>query len=124
MTHNTTRRSVVRGAAWTVPVVAVATAAPAFAASSLVCTPTAECKLPGEGSNTKDYAIRTGCVTGSPVATVEVYDNQAAVWIAATLQDDGTWLAPQFNDSRRSRSVRITDTAGSVDISIVDFAPC
>lgn len=33
----TTRRSVVRGAAWSVPVVAAATAAPAFAASPIPC---------------------------------------------------------------------------------------
>lgn len=41
-----TRRTLTRTAAWTVPVVAAAGTAPAFAASRL-CTPSAECKKPG-----------------------------------------------------------------------------
>ena len=52
------RRTVARGMAWSVPVVAVATAAPAWANHSvpIIITPTGvACKHPGEGKNIKSY---------------------------------------------------------------------
>ena len=56
------RRTVAKGAAWSVPVIAVGAAAPAMAVSS--STPTGEalgaCKLPGASCNnvfTKGYAF-------------------------------------------------------------------
>ena len=39
-THCTTRRNILRGAAWTTPAIALATAAPAMAASPDPCEPT------------------------------------------------------------------------------------
>lgn len=119
------RRTVVRGVAWTTPVIVVAATAPAFAASALVCSPTAECKLPGEGSNTKDYRIRTNCSsTGGAIAKVEVYDDKNEVWVVATDNGDGTWTSVDFNDSRRNRQVRITDTIGQTSVTTIPFPPC
>lgn len=51
--HHVSRRSIARGAAWTVPMVAVGVAAPAFAASvtrPVVTDPGTSCKCPGGGS--------------------------------------------------------------------------
>ena len=125
MTTNINRRNIVKGAAWTVPVIAVATTAPAFAASALICNPTALCKGPGEGDNTKDYLIRANCTsTGGAIVKVEVYDDKNAVWIIATDNGDGTWLAAGFNDSRRNRQVRITDAAGQESTTTIPFPPC
>lgn len=122
MTHS--RRTIVRGAAWTVPVVAVATSAPAFAVSALVCSPTAECKLPGAGQNTKDYTIRTNCASvGGTITSVEVR-NKFEEWVPAAPNADGTWTAAGFNDSRRDRLVRITDSSGQSTSSIISFPPC
>lgn len=121
----TSRRTVVQGAAWTVPVIAIAATAPAFAASqSIDCSPTAECKLPGEGSNTKDYVVRLNCTSTTPIVTVEVFDTKEKVWIAAVDNGDGTWTAPGFNDSRRDRQVRLTDKYGQQRIYVVAFPPC
>jgi hypothetical protein len=121
----TTRRTLVRGAAWTAPVIAVAAAAPAFAASQpITCAPTAECKQPGEGSNTKDYVVRLNCTSTTPITKVEVFDNKEKVWISASPNGDGTWTAPGFNDSRRDRLVRLTDKYGQEQTYTVAFPPC
>ncbi len=52
------RRTLARGAAWTVPMVAIAVAAPAYAASQ-VLAPTvdagASCKCPGSGANNFNF---------------------------------------------------------------------
>lgn len=57
------RRTVVRGAAWSIPIVAVAAHAPAFAASTdaPVVTGTGSisvCKLAGAGQNCQSYRVR------------------------------------------------------------------
>ena len=51
------RRTVARGAVWSVPAVAVAVAAPAFAASTTnpVVTAGASCKCPGSGGNNFNF---------------------------------------------------------------------
>ena len=51
------RRTVTRGAAWSVPAVAVAVAAPAFAASTTnpVVIAGASCKCPGSGGNNFNF---------------------------------------------------------------------
>lgn len=69
-----TRRSVARGMAWTAPVVAVATSAPAFAAST--CTPivsfsSTSCRCTGNANDTQPKAyfvsfcvsLPAGCIT-------------------------------------------------------------
>ena len=119
------RRTVTRTAAWTVPVIAVAVQAPAFAASQpLNCGPTAECKLQGDGQNTKDYVIRTNCISTTPITQVEVYDDKKKTWVSADANGDGTWTAYNFNDSRRTRQVRLTDKFGQQETYNVDFPPC
>lgn len=120
-----TRRSIARGAAWSVPVIAVAAAAPAFAGSQPIdCTPTAECKLQGNGHNTKDYVIRTNCTSPTPIACVEVWDDKRKRWVRASNNGDGTWTAYDFNDSRRDRLVRLTDARGQQKFYNVAFPPC
>ena len=51
------RRTVTRGAAWSVPLVAVSVAAPAFSASTSnpVVTAGASCKCPGSGGNNFNF---------------------------------------------------------------------
>lgn len=121
----TTRRNIVRGAAWSVPIIAVAAQAPAFAASQPIeCAPTAECKMPGEGSNSKDYVVRLNCTSTTPITGVEVFDDKQKVWVAAVDNGDGTFTAPGFNDSRRDRQVRLTDQYGQQSIYNVAFPPC
>lgn len=120
-----TRRSITRGAAWSVPVIAVAAAAPAFAASQPIdCAPTAECKLQGDGQNTKDYVIRTNCTSTTPITKLEVYDDKKKTWNVAQDNEDGTFTAFDFNDSRRDRQVRLTDKYGQQKIYNVAFPPC
>jgi len=123
MTNKISRRTIAAGA-WTIPVLAVSAPAPAFAASALICSPTAECKQPGDGSNDKDYRIRTNCLsTGGAIVSVSVRDKHEA-WVPAADQGDGTWLASGLDDSRRSRMVQITDGSGQVSETIIDFPPC
>ena len=121
---NPTRRTFTRALAWTAPVVTLACAAPAYATSHEPdCRVTAECKRPGAGSNTKDYAIRTNCGTDeSNITLVEVQQGQA--WVEATKQPDGTYLAVGFKDSRSTRTVRITFAGGLVQAYTVQFPPC
>ena len=62
------RRTVVRGTAWALPAVVVATAAPASAASPSQCLTATfggnSCKQPGEGSNAKGYRLQV-CFTNT-----------------------------------------------------------
>jgi hypothetical protein len=61
-TRGVSRRTVVRGSAWAVPAVVVATAAPAMAASPSECITATfggnSCKQPGEGTNAKGYRLQ------------------------------------------------------------------
>lgn len=124
------RRNIVRGAAWSIPVIAVAATAPAFAASQpITCVPTADCKFPGDGGNSKDYVLRTNCTSTTPITKVEVYDNKGGpdkkgAWVVAKAETDGTYTAYEFNDSRRTREVRLTDKYGQTETYFVDFPPC
>lgn len=119
------RRTVVRGAAWSVPVIAIAGPVPAFAAS-LRCHPVAECKQPGAGQFTKDYAIRTNCGPSDASITLVRVESSANEWIVATKQNDGTYLALGFKDSRAFRTVEITfaDAPNDPEIYTVAFPPC
>lgn len=121
------RRTIVRGAAWSVPVIAVASPVPAFAVSKR-CRPVAECKQPGAGQNTKDYRIRTNCgPSDDSIVSVRVFlDESGTDFIAATDQGDGTWLAVGFKDSRAFRTVEITFESGEplTELYTVAFPPC
>ena len=122
-----TRRTIVRGTAWTVPVIALAATAPAFATSQPICNVTAECKEPGAGQNTKDYRIRTNCgtVDDARIENVWVFKNESKTdYIPGTLEDDGSYLAKGFKDSRAYRYVRIFFNDGtSIDYNVA-FPPC
>ena len=118
----TSRRTVVRGATWTAPVVALSAKAPAFAASALLCRPTG-CKLPGLGKYTKDYVIRPDCVSGV-LKSVEIYDDRNRRWVLAISRGDGSWITRGFNDSRRNRQVRLTSADGQQATYAIAFSPC
>ncbi|GAA5119782.1 hypothetical protein GCM10023339_34110 [Alloalcanivorax gelatiniphagus] len=64
------RRTIVRGAAWSIPVVAVATQAPAFAASTDVPAPgalVAICRTTGQGNgNCQGYRFRLNFLVDPP----------------------------------------------------------
>lgn len=88
MTHDTatqpmrsTRRNVVRGAAWSVPVIATAATAPAFAASPIVC-PT----LPAQSG----WATTTSGTLGAASSGGYAWDN--GQWIV--YRDNGSTSAP------------------------------
>lgn len=67
---STTRRTVVRGAAWSVPVVAVASAAPAFAASPC--------------DTTYSYRLDWGVTPYTPPASLTVEPNRGVATVPAT----------------------------------------
>ncbi|WP_224276165.1 hypothetical protein [Nocardioides lacusdianchii] len=117
---NYTRRTVVRGAAWTVPVIAVAAPIPAFA-TSLSCRPFAECKKPGASQdNTKTYVINSNCGTlDNNIASVTV-DGKDTTFLSA-----GRYETVQFKDSGNYRDVVITFTDGTIEeYKKVPFPPC
>lgn len=81
-----TRRTLVKGAAWSVPVIAVAGAAPAFAASgSVTLTQTGACKSPGNSCKSfpKGYKFTFNAVNTWPCevtitsATISVTSGEA-----------------------------------------------
>jgi hypothetical protein len=86
------RRTVARGAAWAAPIAAVATAAPAFAAScvpQVSFDPSRSCKCPGQSSTGEEYVyylafcVNNACTTGTGsggtfVVTNAVKDNGGA----------------------------------------------
>lgn len=125
------RRTILRTAAhaaWAVPVVSVATAAPAFAASPIAddpaptatCTPTGY-ESPGEGGNsTKDYYVVPSC-TGATVTAVEIYDKHLGEFRSAELVGE-VWRARGFKSSANDRRVLIHTTARTFDVTIA-FPP-
>lgn len=72
------RRAVARGAAWSIPVVAVATNAPAYAASP--CTGGAANTVTWARNTTGDanYTTQTGTVTGNTLSVSSAYSSTAA----------------------------------------------
>lgn len=116
---NLNRRTIVRGAAWSAPVIAVAAAAPAFAASQR-CRPYAECKRPGASQeNTKTYVIVTNCGGSDPFVASVTVDGEPTTFLS-----DGRFETAEFGDSRNFREVVITFTDGTTEKSTVPFPPC
>jgi hypothetical protein len=76
------RRTVVKGTAWAVPAVVVASAAPAMAASPCVTISFGpnSCKQPGEGQNIKGYNLQfcftNTCNTAITVTVTAIQGNQ------------------------------------------------
>lgn len=98
-----------RNLLWSVPVVSVAAASPAFATSTQDPTPDCApvgCKRPGEGQNTKDYYVRTKHRDGVVVLAVLIGGR------AAYVSDHG-WETRRFKDSRAKRDVVVTYTLAS-----------
>lgn len=110
-----TRRALVRGAAWSVPVISLAAAAPAFAASPVMCQPIG-CRY-GSG-NDKDFILDINCSTTQPVVSVTI-NNKTATRIY------GEWWAlyDQRNTSDKL-AVKITTADGGTHQSVVTFTSC
>src|SRR5688500_7994158 len=67
-TQHVSRRSVARGVAWSVPIVAIGVAAPAYAASPdapVITNPAKSCKCPGGGSPWT-FNLNVGITTPGP----------------------------------------------------------
>lgn len=111
MTDLLSRRNVVKTTVWALPAITVATAAPAFAATSdtTPCTAVGWFKAPGKGHNTKDYYVQVSCGS-TEVTSVKIYDDVKKKWRTASELADGIWKAVGFNDSRRTRKVLINGT--------------
>lgn len=112
------RRSVVRTAAWSVPAVAVVTAAPAFAASTTpTCKPTG-CKFPGRSNKkkVKSYRLETGC--GAAEVKAVFINGKTAIW------DGRFWWLRDQSDSRSPLPVAIHFKDGTVWNGVVKFLPC
>lgn len=116
---NYSRRTVVRGAAWSVPVIAVGAPIPAFAASQS-CRPFAECKKPGSSQdNTKTYIVNSNCGIADPNVSSITVDGQPT-----TPLGDGRFETVEFGDSRNFREVIITFTDRPAETYTVPFPPC
>lgn len=98
---NTSRRTLVRGAAWSVPVVAVAAAAPSYAASlcSLRSNPASTLSTTnGTPGFTRNSAISAVWRTSDPDGTAARYSSNT-ITIAVTKTSDDLLLGFQNNDS-------------------------
>lgn len=117
---NYTRRTVVRGAAWTVPVIAVAAPMPAFAASfpPIKLTYDEAIKCPGSGQNDKTYLFKftadsvppqgsitvlTLTINGQAVPSDRVIIEGTTVYVESVTRD---------NSADASGTIAITYTSG------------
>lgn len=114
----TTRRNVVRGAAWTVPVIAVAAAAPAFAASG-------SCKsILGRWHDYKNqpayYKVKLNCE--GTVSQVFIDGREAFEYPYQPYTD--WWYITRDNTGRdRDYRVKVIFTNGGVVEQTVRFTP-
>lgn len=115
-----TRRTIVQGTAWTIPVIAVASTAPAFAASAppIVLTYVDAVKCPGSGKNDKQYLFHFKAdsqpaqdsidvlfltINGVDVPTDLVVIRGTDVYVRSTSQD---------NSADASGKIKISYTSG------------
>lgn len=117
---NPTRRTVAKGVAWTVPVIATVAAAPAYAVS-LSCRPFAECKKPGAGSNAKTYIVNSNCGTSSSNVLEITVDGQPTLPLG-----DGRFETIEFGNSKNFRDVVVVFNDGRPNETYnnVPFPPC
>ena len=97
---NVSRRRVVAGAAWSVPAVMVASAAPAMAASQcLTATFGGEsCKYPGSGQNAKGYKLQICFTNNCDIsATIEVKSVQGNAASSPLVAVNQTVTVPAHN---------------------------
>jgi len=93
-----TRRTIARGAAWAVPVVAVSAAAPAFASSPSNCVPifsfsSGSCKCPGQSSN-QHWGYYLGICAEDANNCVPDPEGTNTIWIYAVQNNSGKALIP------------------------------
>lgn len=115
-----TRRTVVRGTAWTIPVIAIAATAPAFAVSQR-CKPVPQCKNPGDGQNNKTYYILAGCGANDSNIDHILVDGKPTEYIP----ENGQYETINFKDSRNFREVKIFFKGETTpETYTVAFPPC
>jgi hypothetical protein len=107
------RRTVAIGAAWAVPVIALATASPAYAAST--CTPVFSlggdsCKCPGQGQNNKQYFLNI-CVTDASGCTNPAPGSPDAIYIWGVKNQSGNSLTPT-NGGQWPVTINLSNGAG------------
>ena len=127
------RRTVVRGAAWTVPVIAVAANAPAFAVSAGTVTFESlgvACKLPGascqsEVGVTKGYVIRVRvCSTFTFPTTITIRDASVSLdGKTATLFQVGTGSVSETCDNVTRGTVSDPDAGQKDDVTLTFTEP-
>lgn len=120
--NNISRRRVVAGAAWTVPAVMVASAAPAVAASKPCLTASFggdSCKWPGS-NNAWGYKLQI-CFTNTCDSDVEIYVNyvQANTGQAPVQQVDKTLTVPANTTACLPDFVIYCSTSSASKINIV-----
>ena len=109
------RRNVVRGAAWSVPVIAVATAAPAFAASP--CDPRTNQVLAWDSTTTTNWT-RTNSRSGS--ASYDPDGNGAIPALTLSVSTGYTGnMRPgyEFPNNRQNPSLRVSTPVGGLSAS-------
>ncbi len=75
-----TRRTVARGAAWSVPLVAVSVAAPAFAASGIIVNPVLRIDRVGRVDDScRNSMVVTGLAPSTQYRYLNTYSRQRAV---------------------------------------------
>jgi hypothetical protein len=119
MTSQISRRTVARGAAWTAPIVAVAVAAPAVAASIPVPTikPNATGgKCPGQSTDYA-YGFVIPIETTGPVTTLSVTN----VLYNGTLLSPGDFCVAKVNDTLFVVSFNSTSSANGVGGGSFDY---
>ena len=109
------RRSVARGAAWSVPLVAVSVAAPAFAASvgsAAVVTGLSGCRCGTGGGTTKPYRLDIAFTNGS-ASTFSI--SNVTINVSGTMGDSVTLLPGQTNTipAGTTKTLRYRFTRGS-----------
>ena len=118
--HQVSRRTLARGAAWTVPMVAVAVAAPAYAASQVtkpVANAGTSCKCPGSGGNNFDFkAVLAFSITGSDDWKIHVISWTFDGADVPTLPADTTLTG---GDGNVILTVNETDSAAKHTVSVV-----
>ena len=121
---SSTRRTVLRAAAWSAPAVVIATAAPAFAASTPgnpdvpVCVPKG-CKFPGRSNKEriKSYRLAPGCLD-------EMIESVTINGKPAVPDGRGNWWLRDQPNSKSPLPVTIHFVDGQEWIGTVKFLPC
>lgn len=85
MTVTPTRRTLVRGAAWSIPPIVIATTVPAFAASGPACSPAYGKRQNTQNRDRWDFIVYPGCTVNN---TTRLPDTVHINGVLATLRTD------------------------------------